>query len=932
MLARIRLHHILFLLFTLISSVPVLFLTSWVQQSALDKEVAAVTEKHLLVAHNLTGDLSRYITDVENAFRLVVLNLARGQAVAGLPEFLNRLNFRYVCTSTGNGVIHQIVAPHPQAEPSALAATTIAALSPYLQQAVERPEGVFFSDLVRDADGSPTIFVLKALSGGLFVIGALSTDYMVDVQKRVAFGRRGHAAIVDRTGRAIAHPLKSWRETMKDMSALPPVAAMMAGKTGVSQFFTPAMQADMIAGYTVVPRVGWGVMVPQPFEELLERAQDVRMVALSITLLGIGVAGLISWYLAGFLARPIQNVVASARRVSDGHPVSHALSSQSFLPYELHELIGSFNQMVDEIRSTSDAREETARRLGEAQRIAHVGNWVWEIEQDRLWCSEEFYRICNIMPVEFKGNYASLLELIHPQEREVFENAIQHATSGGHFNVEHRILLPDQSERFVHHEGEMQQRDGMADRLVATIHDVTERKMYEKRLIYQANYDELTGLPNRTLFFDRLSQAMLMSQRHQCQVALLFVDLDHFKLVNDTHGHIIGDHLLQQASQRLQGCVHQGDTVARLGGDEFTVVLKNIRREEDASAVACKIMSRMEQPFMVDGYEHFVSASIGITFYPADARTPIAMLRNADIALFRAKESGRSAYRFFTAAMEEEVTNRMNLSNDLHKAIEQDEIRVYYQPIIDLKTGRISSAEALARWHHPQHGNVSPGLFISVAEETGMIGPLGEWVLQQACTQAAAWQAITPDAPSISVNLSVRQLKLGLNKQTILKVLEASGLAADRLTFEITESVIMEDTTEVIAWMKEMKALGIHFSVDDFGTGYSSLSYLKRLPVDVLKIDRAFVKDVMSNPEDASLVSAIIAIGQSLKLKVLAEGVEDAAQLNFLWQKRCHFIQGFYYSKPLPADAFKQLLREWVPEKLKPTKEQKTEVIRIRGV
>lgn len=923
MAPRIRLHTILFLSFTLISSVPVLMLDGWVQQSALNKEIAAVKEKHLLVAHNLTGDLSSYAISVKSAFRLVSQNLALDKNIDGSRELLQTLNFYHISVIDADGNVKRTVSPASFSGEADITPDRLKTLQPFIKEATAQPESIFFSDLVRGVDNEPTLYLLQALPKNQFAIGALSTQHFIEAQRKVTFGRRGHAAIVDRTGHAIAHPLEEWRKSMKDMSSIPPVTLMMQGKTGVSKFFTPAMQADMVAGYTTVPNVGWGVMIPQPFEELEERAKDVKYVALTIALLGIGVAGFISWYLAGILARPIQAVVDSARRVPQGNPISHVSTSQRFLPPELRELMGSFNQMVDEIQEKNTIMEETTTRLEEAQRIAHVGNWELDVDNDILWCSDEFYRICNITPSEFQNNYQSLMKLVHPEERRLFEKSIKYALEkGARFNIEHRILLPSGQECYVHHEGTVTNpNDSSTQRLVGIIHDITERKQYEDQLIKQANFDPLTDLPNRNLLLDRLNQTLFAAKRNNQMVGLLHINLDHFKDVNDTYGHISGDNLLIQVAERLQLCLRKSDSLARLGGDEFTVILNNLTHEDDASVVASKIISNMEKPFLVDGYEVFIGASIGITIYPNDTEsvdddnTPMSMLRHADIALSRAKDSGRNTFCYFTTSMDQEVTNRMALANDMRRAVEQNDFTVYYQPIVDLSSGHIASAEALVRWFHPTRGAVSPAHFIPLAEETGLIDPLGKSVLDKACKVAASWQDFTEMPPRVSVNLSVRQLKLGLTKETIIKILNESGLSPSRLTFEITESMIMTDTEESIKWMNSIKGLGIEFSVDDFGTGYSSLSYLKRLPVDILKIDRSFIKDVMTNPEDASLIETIIAIGRSQRLKVVAEGVEEKNQLNFLHQMQCDSVQGYYYSKPLPANEFAELLKSWNPKK-----------------
>jgi diguanylate cyclase (GGDEF)-like protein/PAS domain S-box-containing protein len=439
---------------------------------------------------------------------------------------------------------------------------------------------------------------------------------------------------------------------------------------------------------------------------------------------------------------------------------------------------------------------------------------------------------------------------------------------------------------------------------VGVFSDITQRKQSEEKIRRQANYDALTGLPNRALFFDRLRAAIATARREKGQVALLFIDLDRFKVVNDTLGHTIGDRLLEQTAARLIACVREVDTVARLGGDEFTMILQDVARGEDAAIVAEKIIESLSEPFWIDGNEVFIGGSVGITLYPSDAGDAVTMLRNADMAMYRSKQAGRSVYRFFTKEMDAQVLMRMDLEKDMRRALERGEFVVYYQPIVDLDSGAVTSAEALLRWVHPERGLVSPGEFIPLAEETGLIGPLGEWVLYQACAGAKAWQDAGLSSVGVSVNLSSRQLKRGLTRDTIAKVLRETALEPRFLTFEITETLIMEDTKDAVAWLDSIKEMGIHLSVDDFGTGYSSLSYLKRFPVDVVKIDRAFVRDVTVDPDDAALIEAILAMTHSLNLKVVAEGVEKQDQLDLLRARGCDMVQGFYFSKPVPFEEF----------------------------
>ncbi|MFQ5618759.1 MAG: putative bifunctional diguanylate cyclase/phosphodiesterase, partial [Rhodospirillales bacterium] len=454
-----------------------------------------------------------------------------------------------------------------------------------------------------------------------------------------------------------------------------------------------------------------------------------------------------------------------------------------------------------------------------------------------------------------------------------------------------------------------------------TFIDVTKQKQVEEQIRRQANYDSLTGLPNRMLFLDRMKQAIVSVRRNKGLLALLFIDLDRFKVVNDTLGHVVGDRLLQEAAKRLQASVREVDTVARLGGDEFTIVLQDIAKAEDAAMVANKVIDSLGKPFLLDGHEAFIGASIGITIFPADGDDATTLLRNADVAMYRAKDAGRNEYRFFTNAMDAQALNRMSLENDLRYALERKQLFVHYQPIVEFQSERVINAEALLRWRHPTRGLVAPDTFIPLAEETGLIKSLGEWVLRTACAQARAWRDMDLPVFGMSVNLSSGQLKRGFTKDTVATVLEETGLSPDLLTFEITESLIMEDAEEAITYLHAIREMGVGLSIDDFGTGYSSLSYLKRLPVNSVKIDRSFVHDVTVDPEDASLADAIIALAHNLGLKVIAEGVETKEQLDFLRTRGCDLYQGYYFAKPMTAKEFQKRMRtgQWSPPNKKKT-------------
>jgi len=443
---------------------------------------------------------------------------------------------------------------------------------------------------------------------------------------------------------------------------------------------------------------------------------------------------------------------------------------------------------------------------------------------------------------------------------------------------------------------------------VAIIQDIAARKHAEARLVYLANYDTLTDLPNRVLLGERLSKAIEEAEYNERLVAVLFIDLDRFKIINDTLGHDSGDELLKIVARRLSEAVRPGDTVARYGGDEFVIVLANIAHIDDVTRVVNKILGWLAPAITIGGRELFVTPSIGVTLFPFDNDTSDELLRNADSAMFDAKEQGGNCFRFYTAEMNARAERRLTLETGLRHALERGEFLLHYQPQVDIGTGEIIGAEALIRWQHPDWGLVTPADFIPLAEETGLILPIGAWVLNEACTQARIWHEAGHTKLRIAVNLSGRQLSQKNLVETVAATLARCAVARGMLELEITESLLMQDLERIAGTLEALVALGITVSMDDFGTGYSSLSYLKRLPIDVLKIDQSFVRDIISDPDDAAIVQAIIAMAHSLGIKVMAEGVETARQLAFLRQYHCDGMQGHYFSEPLPPEQFIKLL------------------------
>jgi diguanylate cyclase (GGDEF)-like protein/PAS domain S-box-containing protein len=501
-------------------------------------------------------------------------------------------------------------------------------------------------------------------------------------------------------------------------------------------------------------------------------------------------------------------------------------------------------------------------------------------------------------------------EVVHPEFRDLIKKRGLARQRGEPIptRYEVKLLTKNGEERWVDFMAATIDFEGQPA-VLGTAFDITERKAAEETIRHLAYHDGLTGLPNRTLFEDRLTVTLAQARRKRRLAAVMFLDLDRFKVVNDTVGHAMGDRLLQSVAERLKALVREGDTVARVGGDEFTLLLPEVGRVEDAVDVAERILETLRDPWPVNGHEFHITTSIGIAMCPGDGEDAESLMRNADTAMYRAKDRGRDNYKLYAPAMNSRIAERLALENSLRHALERDEFVVHYQPQVNLETGRIVGVEALVRWQHPERGLVSPVEFIPVAEETGLIVPLGAWVLRTACAQSKAWQDAGLPPMRMAVNLSARQFQRRDLLDTVAAALAETGLAPEYLQLEITEGAAMQDVDQTLAILRELREAGVQLSIDDFGTGHSSLSYLKRFPIDVVKIDQSFVQDLTLDPNDAAIASTIIVMAHNLGLKVIAEGVETAEQLAFLRERDCDEMQGFLFSRAAPAPELDQMLR-----------------------
>ncbi|HEY8118227.1 MAG TPA: EAL domain-containing protein [Methylophilaceae bacterium] len=485
----------------------------------------------------------------------------------------------------------------------------------------------------------------------------------------------------------------------------------------------------------------------------------------------------------------------------------------------------------------------------------------------------------------------------------------------------HSVLLSNDGNEYAVEDSAapIMDSDGTMMGVVLVFHDVSDARKMAHRMTYLAEHDFLTDLPNRLLLTDRLRQALHSAKRNGTNLALMFVDIDHFKNINDTLGHEIGDQLLKQIASTLSNCLRNTDTISRQGGDEFIILLPDIADDYAPADIAGKLLDVCSTLYMVGDSELSVTASIGIAVYPNDGNTADLLIKNADTAMYYAKSAGRNNFQFFTQEMTQRVTEQMALENSLRKAISNNELVLHYQPMLSISTGEIQGVEALIRWNHPEWGLIGPDRFIPVAEAGGLINSIGNWVLRQACRQNRIWQDMGLPPIRVSINLSVLQFRQPDFLQEITQILLQSGMTPNYLILEVTESISLQGQAEVISWLNTLKEMGVSLAVDDFGTGYSSLSYLKRLPVDIIKIDKSFIRDIASDPNDAAIIIAIISMAHSLKLSVTAEGVETSQQLDFLKANGCDCVQGFMFSHPLPAEDLAALLQNSKSDSPKPT-------------
>jgi diguanylate cyclase (GGDEF)-like protein/PAS domain S-box-containing protein len=582
-----------------------------------------------------------------------------------------------------------------------------------------------------------------------------------------------------------------------------------------------------------------------------------------------------------------------------------------------------FNHRVKYILKANRTLQELSQnknKLAKAQSIAHLVYWEWDYQSEVIECSSDMFDMLGLASRD-RFTLKQALKVIHPADRTRFLRAVRKAIRDKKpYDIEYRVQRPDGQVVFVNERTDINFDFGQW-RIVGTLHDITARKLSEQEITYYAYYDTLTDLPNRRLFIEQLEAMIASAKRHKNHFTLMFLDLDRFKNVNDTYGHHVGDELLCQAAGRIRECVRESDVVAtvhkesdnrvaRLAGDEFTVLLDDVDKVEQIAEIATRLIEVFSSPFVIGDTPLYVTISIGITVFPNDGHNVQTLLQHADVAMYHAKESGRNNYQFFSESMNNYLMLRLEMEQDLRKALIENQFELYYQPQYHAPSQTIVGFEALLRWHHPVKGLLAPDSFIDIAESTGLIMGIGDWVLVEACRQVQQWQQRYGCAYRVAVNLSGLQFNQKYLIDRVRQTLAQTDLPAETLELEITETAMLKDIAETIPLLFSLKKAGVRLAIDDFGTGYSSMSYLKNFPIDTLKIDRSFIEDIVFNRKDAAIAQTIVQLAENLELSTVAEGVETEAQARLLDAMGCDEFQGFYFNRPLPVKEIEQLLKD----------------------
>ena len=752
---------------------------------------------------------------------------------------------------------------------------------------------------------------------GLLVVN-LDPNVFYEHFRHMDLGDGGYLVLVDKANQLVSYPDPNLIGTRVSEDLL----AQLPGTSGAQVVTLDA--TPMFVSYEHSPEYGWLLASFIPLQVITARATELGNLLFLIVVLVVVFVALASIIVVRNVVAPINQITRRFNTLLAGR-----LDSSLRLPEtrtdELGALARGFNSFLDSLlakQRTEEELRESEERYALAVRGANDGIWDWNLKTDLVYYSPRWKTMLGYAENEIGDAPEEWFERVNAADvvrvRQALEAHVRGETS--HFESEFRIRCRDGKYRWVSSRG-LSIRDvrGNAQRIAGSQSDITERIEAQERLLYDARYDPLTGLANRKHFLERLD---LLQQKFLAGTgalfALLFLDLDRFKVVNDSLGHLAGDRLLVIMARRIEKCLRGDDMVARLGGDEFAIMLHAIRDLGDAEIIAWRLLDALSQPYALDGHMITATASIGIVLADRELRSPEDLMRDADTALYRSKAAGRARFTVFDQDMHVRALAQLELEADLRRAVEKNEFELYYQPIVSLRTGRVARVEALLRWNHPRRGIVSPAEFISLVEETGLIVPLGEWCLKQACRQMKLWHSEYGADFRVAVNLSARQFQDQNLVELAQRVLKETGLPPGLLEVEITERTAMYDLEHTIRALNDLHGMGVLISIDDFGESYSALGYLKRFPIQTLKIDRSFIVDVVTNPDAAAIASGLLAMAHQLSLHVVAEGVENEYQAAFLRSIDCDEVQGYFIARPMPAAQIPQMMQQTFLTELPP--------------
>lgn len=810
---------------------------------------------------------------------------------------------------------------------------------------------LFFSSVVKDDDGN--------------AIGVLRAKYNADVLSYIVKSARGYsglgsfAVLLDENMLRLVHGRKpelryslartlnnETMSTLRSLRKIPDVARLdtveqpqWVDKVAQSNYESDALVKPFfgmgdelfVATVSQLNSAPWRIVLAQPRDIVLQPVADQTSIALFIAGIVVIFVTMIVFGTTQFLLGPVRRLTAIVHAVAKGDLKKKATIEAND---EVGGLAGAFNSMTENIQSlvfnletevhSHQMTADHLRKLSLAIEQSPVSVMITDLNGVIEYVNPQFCRTSGYSEEEVIGKTPNIMNSGETPEYQ-FKNlwsAIQsgHSWHGELYNKKRNGDLFWESVTV----SPIKTKEGVSTHYLAIKEDITLRKDYEEKLLYQATYDNLTDLPNRSLAFDRLQQAITIAARENRRMSVLYIDFDHFKNINDTLGHTAGDKFLVLMAERLKSCVRDVDTVARLGGDEYLIVLTGIGESSSVNTLEYqatvltrteKILSEVARPFFINEKEFSITASIGIAIYPYDGDDPHVLLRNSDTAMYRSKRKGRNTMEMYAPEMNDTVVKRVEIESKLIHALENERFHLMYQPLVDSTDKKLIGAEALLRWNDKELGDVPPEVFIPFAEESGLIVDISNWVIEQACKDLKQWHEITGEENMYAaINLSSRQFRGGGLVDVVGNALKKNNIPGHCVELEITERMLMKDVSDVIVMLNQFKEMGIHLSIDDFGTGYSSLSYLKRFPIDTIKIDRSFIRDVTVDPDDAAIAQAIIAMGRSLKLHVIAEGVETQEQLAFLREQQCHGMQGYLFSRPVPAEEITPLLTKTLSE------------------